>query len=210
MYNYGLGDDPSSPSLLEQSLEMAERMDESQSDPVVIKLEEYRDNVESVAYSPDGKYVCSGSMDNTVRLWNTETGLAVRTLNGHTDRVNSVSFSPDGRYICSGSLDETVRLWNSETGKTVRMFEDYSNLVKSVTFSPDGLYFCAGGNFGMQLYLNPFTTWANSRDGLFKRHTDFFQPKIDSLRAANSSLGQFLPRGMIESALHFSTPADFM
>jgi len=45
---------------------------------------------------------------------------------------------------------------------------------------------------------------------LFRNHTDFFQPKIDSLRAANNSLGQFLPRDMIESALHFSTPADFM
>ena len=146
MYNYGLGDDPSSPSLLEQSLEMAERMDESQSDPVVIKLEEYRDNVESVAYSPDGKYVCSGSMDNTVRLWNTETGETLRTLKGHRWWVKSVSFSPDGLYVCSGSWDTTVRLWNVETGVNIHTFIGHTEGVRSVLFSPDGKYICSGSD----------------------------------------------------------------
>ena len=106
-------------------------------------------------------------------------------------------------------------MWNTETGDLVRTLnghtkEGSNNIVKSVAFSPDGLYIFVGGTYDIQLYLSPFTTWTNSRDGLFRNHTDFFQPKIDSLRAANSSLGQFLPRGMIESALHFSTSADFI
>ena len=75
-------------------------------------LNGHTDCVMSVSFSPDGKYICSGSDDKTVRLWNVDTGKHVRTLNGHTNNVWSVSFSPDGKYICSGSFDKTVRLWN--------------------------------------------------------------------------------------------------
>ena len=64
----------------------------------------------SVSFSPDGKYVVSGSGamfgsgDNSVKIWSTESGEVVRTLNGHTSAVNSVSFSPDGKYaVVSGS-----------------------------------------------------------------------------------------------------------
>ena len=74
-------------------------------------------DVRSVTFSPDGKYICSGSYDETVRLWNVDTGENIRTLNGHTHWVRSVSFSPDGKYICSGSDDNTVRLWNVDTGE---------------------------------------------------------------------------------------------
>ena len=71
----------------------------------------HTDDVMSVVFSPNGKYICSGSVDNTVRLWNVDTGENIRTLKGHTNYVKSVSFCPDGKYICSGSDDKTVRLW---------------------------------------------------------------------------------------------------
>ena len=54
--------------------------------------------VRSVAFSPDGGTLASGSYDNTIRLWDGVTGAHKRTLTGHTSRVNSVAFSPDGRY----------------------------------------------------------------------------------------------------------------
>ena len=57
----------------------------------------------SVAFSPDGQSVVSGSEDNTVRLWSVESGELLQTMKGHTSLVSSVAFSPDGQYVVSGS-----------------------------------------------------------------------------------------------------------
>src|SRR5258708_4160723 len=76
--------------------------------------------VRSVAYSPDGQHIVSGSSDNAIRIWNTETGAAVgKPLKGHTHWVLSVAYSPDGQHIVSGSSDNAIRIWNTETGAAV-------------------------------------------------------------------------------------------
>jgi uncharacterized delta-60 repeat protein len=98
----------------------------------------------SVAFSPDGKYVLTGSDDGNARLWDTATGALVRTFSGQTNIVRSVAFSPDGKYALTGGLDDTVRLWDAATGAQVRTFE-LTGWVLSVAFSPDGKYILAGG-----------------------------------------------------------------
>ncbi|PPQ90302.1 hypothetical protein CVT25_013271 [Psilocybe cyanescens] len=109
-------------------------------------LNGHSSHVSSVAFSPDGKYIVSGSYDNTVRLWDAETGELVQPpLEGHENSVLSVAFSPDGKLIVSGSHDKTIRLWDATTGELVQPpFEGHDSLVTSVAFSPDGKHITSG------------------------------------------------------------------
>ena len=84
-------------------------------------------HVISVAFSPDGKWALSGSEDNTVRLWDCQTGQELRSFLGHSSFVNSVAFSPDGKWALSGSYDKTVLLWDCQTGQKLRSFLGHSN-----------------------------------------------------------------------------------
>ena len=72
----------------------------------------------SVAFSPDGTPHRLRQCDETVRLWDADTGNPIgQPLTGHTDTVISVAFSPDGTRIASGSDDNTVRVWDADTGQ---------------------------------------------------------------------------------------------
>ena len=92
----------------------------------------------SVAYSPDGRHIVSGSKDNRIRIWDAETGSAVGDpLEGHTDWVWSVAYSPDGRHIVSGSKDETIRIWDAKTGSAVsELLEGHTGSVQFIPDSP--------------------------------------------------------------------------
>jgi WD40 repeat protein/uncharacterized caspase-like protein len=92
----------------------------------------------SVAFSPDGTKVLTGSHDNTARLWDASTGALVRSFEGHAWAVWSVAFSPDGTKVLTGSDDSTARLWDASTGALVHTFEGHAEAVLSVAFSPDG------------------------------------------------------------------------
>ena len=85
--------------------------------PDELTLEGHAGPVMSVAFSPDGQRLASGSDDETVKIWDSATGKELFALKGHAARVMSVAFSPDGQRLASGSADRTVKIWDSATGK---------------------------------------------------------------------------------------------
>ena len=114
----------------------------------------HTDYVWDVAFSPDGQMLASGSWDQTVRLWDVETGLLLNTLIRHTGLVESVAFSPDGQTLASSGWDNTIRLWNPTTGKLKKTLTDHRGAVASVAFSPDGQTLASGGDYQTLLLWN--------------------------------------------------------
>jgi DNA-binding beta-propeller fold protein YncE len=116
----------------------------------VLGLTDHVDWIESVAFSPDGQYLVSGSQDNSVRVWNARTGQGVSTFRGHAGKISSVAFSPDGRLLASGSDDTTLRIWNAGTGQRVHRLSHrrwcWTGHVGSLAFSPDGQRLVSGSS----------------------------------------------------------------
>ena len=95
----------------------------------------HTDRVKAVDYSPDGRYVLTGSGDSTVRLWDVVTGQEIRQFSGDMQDINSAVFSPDGLTILTGSrFDHTVRLWDVDSGEELKRFSEGNGGI----FSSDG------------------------------------------------------------------------
>jgi WD40 repeat protein len=103
--------------------------------------------IQSVAYSPDGKYVLSGSMNGIIDLRDVSSGRSIKTVKADVGRA--VSFSSDGEYALSGGHDNIVRLWNAKNLTQVKKFVGHTGYgIWSVAFSPDGKHALSAGNDG--------------------------------------------------------------
>ena len=164
--------------------------------------------VSSIAFSPDGKFIVSGSLDGTVHVWDTVTGKENARMM-HDDEVRFVAFSPDGKYIVSGGCDKvddnhnctqgSARVWDAMTGReTARKI--YDDEVKFVTFSSDGKFIASvvGNNarvweVATDKEINPIiyddlvTSLAFSPDGKFIVTAGCDEPLISIYNCQQSS-----------------------
>ena len=99
-------------------------------------------SVQSVTISPDGKTIVSGSSDETIKIWDIQSGECLNTLYGHSYSVESVAISPDGKTIVSGSGNGTIKIWDIKSGKLI--YTTY-NFIKSEEYfaaiDPDGYFY---------------------------------------------------------------------
>jgi WD40 repeat protein len=97
-------------------------------------------SVLSLAFSPDGKRLASGSLypENAARLWDVTTGKEIAPLRGHRNQIGWIAFSPDGTRLATASLDQTARLWDGLTGRPIATLSGHRGQVFHVAFRPDG------------------------------------------------------------------------
>jgi WD40 repeat protein len=79
-------------------------------------LHGHDDSVQAVAWAPDGPRLVTGSLDRTVRIWNSEFAVEIIIVGAHTAGVGGISWSPNGRQVASASHDGTCRIWDATIG----------------------------------------------------------------------------------------------
>jgi WD40 repeat protein len=110
--------------------------------------------VNSLTFTPDGKFLASGAQDKMVKVWDVFSGAPVRLLSGHSAQVMSVVYSPDGTKLASLDRDNVVRVWDSATGETLAVLDDFSSAMVSLAYSPQG-YLISGGSNGILVWDIP-------------------------------------------------------
>jgi len=100
--------------------------------------------VTKVIFSPDDKWILTGSEDNTARLFDAQSGQQLQVFSGHTAPINDIAFSADGKFVLTCSSDQTARLWDAVTGRQLQSFIGHTDVVITAAFSIDGKHILTG------------------------------------------------------------------
>lgn len=103
----------------------------------------HQSDVNTAAFSPDGKYLATGSSDKSAKLWDAASGSEIRTFTGHKARINAVAVSAGGRLIVAGDEKGNIKLWDATSGRKIQDVTVTSKdpNIRFLSFSPDGLFF---------------------------------------------------------------------
>ncbi len=113
-----------------------------------LKLIGHKGYVQSIKYAPNGKFMVTGSMDNTAKIWDAKDGKQLKSLEGHMEGILSVAYAPNGKYIATGSLDHTTILWDVKTGKKLFQLAGHQSEVAEVAFSANSKFVITGSSDG--------------------------------------------------------------
>jgi WD40 repeat protein len=121
-----------------------------------------KDNIKSVAFSPDGRILAAASRDGRIALWEASTGKEVLYIMAHPNPDDAafstspcVAFSPDGKTLVSASTDKTIRLWDVATAKELRQFQAPDGGFHAVAFAPDGKALVSGSSDSTVVVWDP-------------------------------------------------------
>lgn len=124
--------------------------------------------VTSVAWSPDGRYIATGTSgpvtptsQDTTQVWEAVSGRLLVAFK-HSNFTNSVAWSPDSRKLASGSADGTISIWDITTQQLLILFSGHSTIVSTLAWSPDGKYL-ASGSWDGTAKLWDASNWAAHR-----------------------------------------------
>ena len=148
----------------------------------------HSDDVYSLAFSPDGKIIASGSYDNTIRLWDVASGKCLRELRDYWG-IRSVAFSPDGKILASGSYDKTIRLWD---------IHFYFMFLKNGKPTPLFYAFAEGVNFYWQIKRGGVESMPQAelfrgpQENFSSRYDPKFNPLLNPPEKGQSKFDQIL------------------
>jgi mRNA-degrading endonuclease YafQ of YafQ-DinJ toxin-antitoxin module len=119
-----------------------------QSAAMIRDLVGHAGNVNACAVTPDGRRVVSASADETLKVWDLESGRALATLEGHAGGVRACAVTPDGRCVVSASWDKTLKVWDLESGCALATLEGHPGGVRACAVTPDGRRVISASNDG--------------------------------------------------------------
>lgn len=111
-------------------------------------LSGHQGEIFGLAFDSSNQLLASASGDQSIRLWDVQTGRLQTILKGHTAPVRTLAFSPKGNFLASGASDKTTRVWDVQTGKETASFSSIFGNIRAVAFSPNGEILATTGDGG--------------------------------------------------------------
>jgi serine/threonine protein kinase len=105
----------------------------------------HADAVQTLTWSPDGKYIASAGSDSTVQIWEPTTHKVLYVYPGHTGEVCSIMWSRDGKAIVSAGADEIVQVWEATTGYSLKSYAPHQGVIRAVAWSPNEMFIASTG-----------------------------------------------------------------